>query len=74
MYAMQYAIGLPAEVVDDLTREFLGSAGPTTVRRVTAVDVTTWTVLFADLDAGPPAPADGIRAYEVLHVSTGPRR
>lgn len=61
--------GAPAAVVGELTGDFLRSVRPTTVRRVAAVDVTTWTLLLADLSAEPPTdPAD----YEVLHVSQGP--
>lgn len=60
----------PSAVVDELTRDFLASTGPSTVRRVAAVDVTTWTVLLAELSTEPATAA----GYEVLHVSEGPRR
>ncbi|MEV4805448.1 DUF4865 family protein [Nonomuraea sp. NPDC049421] len=59
----------PAQVMENLTGDFLASTGPSTVRRVAAVDVTTWTLLLATLSTDPPRSAD----YEVLHVSPGPR-
>jgi len=65
----------PVHVIDDLTRGFLEAVGPKTVRRVAAVDVTTWTLLLAELSAAPPAAhtdRDGA-VYEVLHVSPGPQ-
>lgn len=63
----------PVEVIGDLTGGFLAGSGSSTVRRVAAVDVTTWTLLLAELSADPPtADGDGVR-YEVLHVSPGPR-
>jgi hypothetical protein len=63
----------PGQVIEDLTGDFLASAGSSTVRRVAAVDVTTWTLLLAELSAHP-AENDGEGAnYEVLHVSPGPR-
>ncbi|MFD0852248.1 hypothetical protein ACFQ07_08445, partial [Actinomadura adrarensis] len=63
----------PSHVIEDLTRDFLDSARPATVRRVAAVDVTTWTLLLADLSAEPPAQEASATGYEVLHVSTGPQ-
>lgn len=64
----------PSRIVGELTRDFLASAGPSTVRRVAAVDVTTWSVLLADLSADPPSRVDDSATYEVLHVSQGPTR
>ncbi|GAA3865938.1 DUF4865 family protein [Streptomyces sedi] len=63
----------PVDVIDDLTRDFLASGGPSTVRRVAAVDVTTWTLLLAELTADQPTTDHGATGYEVLHVSPGPR-
>lgn len=61
----------PSHVLGGMTDEFLGSATTTTVRRVAAVDVTTWTVILAEL-SGDPVSYDGdATAYEVLHVSSG---
>ena len=61
----------PADVIDELTRGFLDSVAPTTVRRIAAVDITTWTVVLADLSADAPARDAYSTTYEVLHVSTG---
>ncbi|MFD0485391.1 DUF4865 family protein [Kineococcus sp. GCM10028916] len=65
----------PAQVIEDLTGVFLHSPGPSTVRRVAAVDVTTWTLLRAELSTDRPTSGEGTEAveYEVLHVSPGPR-
>jgi hypothetical protein len=62
----------PSHVLPGLTADYLGSVTATTVRRVAAVDVTTWTVILAELSAEPASyDGDGVR-YEVLHVSPGP--
>ncbi len=60
----------PALVVDDLARDFLASPSQTTSRRIAAVDVTTWTLLLAELGSHAEAAAEAA-VYEVLHVSTG---
>ncbi|QUX26952.1 DUF4865 family protein [Nocardiopsis akebiae] len=62
----------PVHVVQDLTGGFLSSAGSSTVRRVAAVDVTTWTLLLAELGADQPTVDGEASSYEVLHVSPGP--
>lgn len=62
----------PSHVIGGMTEEFLATATATTARRVAAVDVTTWTVVLAEL-SGVPVSYDGdTTAYEVLHVSSGP--
>ena len=61
----------PSQVIDELTQDFLASIRPSTVRRIAALDVTTWTLLHAELSAEAPAPNSGVTTYEVLHVSSG---
>ena len=67
----------PAEVIGDLAGEFRAGAGPATVRRVTAVDVTSWSIVLAELSAASSAdlgrPGAGQATYDVLHVSAGPQ-
>jgi hypothetical protein len=68
----------PSQVVDALSRGFLAGSDPSTVHRVAAVDVTTWTLVLVELSAAAPSQAPdpagpGTVRYEVLHVSPGPR-
>jgi hypothetical protein len=63
----------PVQVLEGITCAFLASIGSSTVRRVAAVDVTTWTLLLAELSAEPPTTDDETTNYEVLHVSPGPQ-
>lgn len=63
----------PSQGIDALTYDFLTSSGPSTVRRVAAVDITTWTVRLAELSAEPLASESNSTTYEVLHVSPGPQ-
>lgn len=63
----------PSQVVPGLARELLDAATATTACRVAAVDITTWSLLLVELGADTPAPPPGGAAYEVLHVSRGPR-
>jgi hypothetical protein len=62
----------PSHVLAGMTGEFLGSVTATTVRRVAAVDVTTWTVVLAELSAYPVSYGGDAVRYDVLHVSPGP--
>ena len=57
----------PAACVDELTGDFLTGGTTATVRRVAALDITTWTLLLAELSGDDPDPSTG---YQVLHVST----
>ncbi|MEU2721849.1 DUF4865 family protein [Streptomyces smyrnaeus] len=64
----------PVDVIEDLTEDFLASVGPSTIRKVAAVDVTSWTLLLAELNADQPtADHEAAISYRVLHVSPGPR-
>lgn len=63
----------PVDVIGDLTEDFLARSGPSTVRRVAAVDVTSWTLLLTELSADQPTRDHEATSYEVLHVSPGPR-
>jgi hypothetical protein len=63
----------PSQAVGPMTDPFLAASAPATVRRVAAVDVTTWTVLLAELSAETATTQHDADAavYEVLHVSPG---
>lgn len=65
---------VPSQIMADLTAEFLRSSTPSTVRRVAAVDVTTWTVVLVELSTACPGRSPGVTTYEVLHVSSGAAR
>lgn len=60
----------PSHCMNALTEDFLRSHDDATVRLVTAVDVTTWTLILVELSTreADQAAAD-VAAYEVLHVS-----
>lgn len=61
----------PSQCIDDITAEFLATATDSTVARVTAVDVTTWTAILVELSTHEADQSStGATAYEVLHVST----
>lgn len=70
------SVPLPADVapsrsLDALTERFLEGAGTSTVALVTAVDVTSWTLVLAELSSAPADQnARESTSYEVLHVST----
>ena len=52
------------------TAYFLAASTDSTIARVTAVDITTWTVILVELSShdADQSPTNAI-AYEVLHVS-----
>jgi len=64
----------PSQVVGDLAGQFLRSGTARTVRRVAAVDLTTWELLLVELGTQAPEPAPGATTYDVLHVASGPGR
>ncbi len=62
----------PSACLEEVTGPFLAGVDDATVARVAAVDVTSWTVVLAELsaarlDQGP----DDRATYEVLHVALG---
>ncbi|MDU0479576.1 DUF4865 family protein [Staphylococcus chromogenes] len=61
----------PFHCIENITSEFLTTATGSTVARVTAVDVTTWTVILVELSTREADKcAIDSTTYEVLHVST----
>lgn len=62
----------PSRTVPVLTREFLNTSTTATVRRVAAIDVTSWTLLLAELTTKPTTRDDDGTSYEVLHLSPSP--
>ena len=60
----------PSHCTGDITAEFLATATDSTVARVPAIDVTTWTAILVELSThvADQSPTD-VTAYEVLHVS-----
>lgn len=62
----------PSKCIDDITAEFLAMTTDSTVVRVTAVDVTTWTVILVELSTNKADQSStDVTAYEVLHISAG---
>ena len=60
----------PSHCIEDITADFLAASTDSTIARVTAVDITTWTVILVELSShdADQSPTNAI-AYEVLHVS-----
>ena len=61
----------PSHCIEGITADFLATTIDSTVARVTAVDVTTWTAILVELSTHEADQSStGATAYEVLHVST----
>lgn len=60
----------PSRCIDGITAEFLSKATDSTVARVTAIDVTTWTAILVELSTHESDQSStDVTAYEVLHIS-----
>ena len=60
----------PSRCIDGVTAEFLDATTDSTVARVTAVDVTTWTAILVELSTHEADQSStDVTAYEVLHIS-----
>ncbi|MFJ3490652.1 DUF4865 family protein [Leifsonia aquatica] len=61
----------PSRSLDQITEQFLLRPAGTTVALVTAVDVTSWSLIRVTLSTiEPNQSSTRVAAYEVLHVST----
>ncbi|CAB0991281.1 hypothetical protein FRC0535_00019 [Corynebacterium diphtheriae] len=61
----------PSHGIETIASEFLATATGSTVARVAAINVTTWTVTFIELSTREADEcAIDATTYEVLHVST----
>ncbi|MDX1878748.1 DUF4865 family protein [Mycolicibacterium sp. 141076] len=62
--------GSPSDCLDSITQRFLEHVEDTTVALVTAVDITSWTLIQVELTTEEPDQTlTHVAAYEVLHVS-----
>lgn len=60
----------PSRCIDGITAEFLDATTDSTVARVTAVDVTTWTAILVELSTHEADQSStDVTAYKVLHIS-----
>lgn len=60
----------PSSCIEDLTQDFLRSTNESTVALLTAVDLGSWTLLFAELSTKESEQENSeFTSFEVLHVS-----